>query len=141
VTLPRRFEEARVSSQRFDFAFDRRFAPVLALLGVRPSTSVVVLDDDGFHARFGPFRLDTSWDNVTDVQVTRGYRWFKAIGPRGSLADRGATFGTNAEAGTCVCFETPLPALAGRLLLHPALTVTVADPEALASAIRQRLSP
>jgi hypothetical protein len=129
-----------VPTERYAFAFDRRFARPLALLGIRPATAEVALTDTGLTARFGRFRLSTPWSNVRDVQVTRGYRWFKAIGPRGSLADRGATFGTNAEAGTCVCFHEPVPALAGRRFAHPALTVTVADPEGLAATIRRRLA-
>jgi hypothetical protein len=127
-----------VTTERFAFAFDRRFAPVLALLGVRPSSCEVVLDDDTFEARYGHWRIRTPLSNIRCVQVTRDYRWFKAIGPRGSFADRGATFGTNARAGTCVCFREPLPGLAGKHMLHLALTVTVADPEALADAIRRR---
>lgn len=127
-------------TERFAFAFDRRFARPLALLGIRPDTAEVVLTDTELTARFGRLRLTTPWSNVRDVEVTRGYRWFKAIGPRASLADRGATFGTNADAGACVCFHTPVPALAGERLPHPGLTVTVADPEGLAAAIRRRLA-
>lgn len=74
------------------------------------------------------------------MQISREYRWFRAIGPRGSSADRGATFGTNAEAGACVRFHAPVPALFGERVPHPALTVTVEDPEALAAAIRGRLA-
>jgi hypothetical protein len=129
-----------VTTERFDFAFDRRFAPLLALLGIRPDTAEVVLTDTELTARFGRLRLATPWSNVRSVEVTRGYRWFKAIGPRASLADRGATFGSNGEAGTCICFHTPVPALAGERLPHPGLTVTVADPDALAATIRRRLA-
>jgi hypothetical protein len=128
-----------VPTERFAFAFDRRFARLLALGGIRPDTAEVVLTDTELTARFGRLRLTTPWSNVRSVEVTRGYRWFKAIGPRASLADRGATFGTNAEAGACVCFHTPVPALAGERLPHPGLTVTVADPEGLAASIRRRL--
>jgi hypothetical protein len=130
-----------VSTERFAFRFDRRFTPLLAIGGIRPSTCEVVLDDGGFAARFGRWRLATPWSNVRDVQVTRGYRWFKAIGPRASFVDRGATFATNADAGACVCFHTPVPAVLGERMPHPGLTVTVEDPEALAVAIRRRLAP
>jgi hypothetical protein len=128
-----------VTTERFAFAFDRRFAPLLAVLGVRASSCEVVLDDTTFQVRYGHWRIRTPLSNIRCVQVTRDYRWFKAIGPRGSLTDRGATFGTNARAGTCVCFREPLPALFGDRMLHPALTVTVEDPEALADAIRRRV--
>jgi hypothetical protein len=131
-----------VTTDRFAFAFDPRFRAPLRLLGVHPARCEVVVDDDRFAARFGPWRLETPLSNVLDVQVTRGYRWFRAIGPRGSMKDRGATFGTNAWAGTCVCFREPVGALLGEgRFRHPALTVTVEDPDALADAIRRRLPP
>jgi hypothetical protein len=134
--------ETTLSTDRFAFAFDPRFRVPLSLLGVTPARCEVVVDDARFEARFGPWRLTTPIANVEDVKVTRDYRWFKAIGPRGSMTDRGATFGTNAWAGTCICFREPVGALLGEgRFEHPALTVTVEDPDALAVAIRRRLSP
>jgi hypothetical protein len=129
-----------VTTERFPFAFDRRFAPLLALLGVRPATSEVRLDEAGLSVRFGRLRLRTGWDNVRSAEVTRGYRWYRAIGARLSLSDKGVTFGTNAAAGTCVGFHDPVPALLGDRVRHPNLTVTVADPDALADAIQARLA-
>lgn len=127
-------------SQTFPFAFDPRFRRWLGLLGIRPDTAAVTLDDDVFDARFGRWRLRTPVANIRDVRITRDYRWFKAIGPRGSLADRGCTFGTNADAGVCVCFHDPVGALVSRTVLrHPGLTVTVEDVDGLADALRARL--
>jgi len=128
-----------MSEQRFPFAFDPRFERLLALLGIRPSNSEVVLTDTTFLARFGRFRARTPVENLKDVKVTHDYRWFKAIGPRGSAADRGATFGSNTRAGVCVCFHEPVAALFGKWQRNTALTVTVADPGALVTAIRQRI--
>ena len=128
-----------MTTERFRFAFDPRFAPALALVGIRAATCEVVLDDARLDVRFGRLRLVTPISNLADVQVTRDYRAFKAIGPRMSRADRGVTFGTNPRAGTCVCFHEPVPALLGRRFPHPALTVTVEDPKALAEAIGRRL--
>jgi len=128
-----------VDDASFDFHFDPRFVRLLRLIGVRDSNSGVRLDDERLDARFGRWRLSTPVANLEDVRITRDYRWFKAIGPRGSFADRGATFGTNTASGVCICFREPVPALFGRRVAHPALTVTVADPEGLAEAIRRRL--
>lgn len=128
-----------MTEERFPFAFDRPFVPLLALLGVRPSRAEVVLDDTHLTARFGPFRLRTPLTNLRSVEVTGSYRWWRAIGPRGSFADRGATFGTTTRAGTCICFHEPVPALFGDRMRHPALTVTVTEPETLAAAIRRRV--
>jgi hypothetical protein len=131
-----------VTTDRFAFAFDPRFRLPLAAVGVRPSTCEVVVDDEVFRARYGPWRLETPIGNVEDVSVSRGYRWYRAVGPRGSITDHGATFGTNAWAGTCVRFREPVGALLGeRRFRHPGLTVTVEDPDALADAIRRRLQP
>lgn len=128
-----------MTSQRFAFAFDPRFRRLLGVIGVRPDTAWVTIDDTWFTARFGRFRVRTPITNLADVMITRDYRWYTAIGPRGSFADRGATFGTTTAAGVCVCFHEPVTALAGRLVRHPGLTVTVEDPETLAAAIRARL--
>ena len=125
--------------ERFPFAFDRRFAPLLAVLGIREDNSEVVLDADTFEARFGRWSVTTTTSNLKSVQITHDYRWYKAIGLRRSLADGGVTYGTNTRAGVCVCFHEPVTAGMGPGVRHPALTVTVEDPEALAEAIGRRL--
>jgi hypothetical protein len=120
---------------RFDFRFDPPFRVALALLGVRPATAGITVDGAWLTARFGPWRLRTSRSNVTTARRTGPYRWWRAIGPRLSLVDRGVTFGTSTTAGVCIEFAAPVPALAGRRLRHPGLTVTVADPDALVRAL------
>ena len=128
-----------MAAQAFAFDFDPRFRGLLRLLGVRPDTAWVTVGDEVFDARFGPWRLTTPVDNLVEARITRDYRWFRAIGPRGSAVDRGCTFGTSPRAGVCVCFDEPVPGLLPTdLLRHPALTVTVADPEGLADAVRAR---
>lgn len=127
-------------AQTFAYAFDPRFRGFLRVLGVRPGNSRVIVDDEYFDARFGRWRLKTPVSNLKDVQVTRDYRWFKAIGPRGSAVDRGATFGTNTEAGVCVCFQEPVGALISKdILRHRGLTVTVADIDGLVEAVQARI--
>ena len=124
----------------FAFDFDPRFRGLLRLLTIRPENSLVAVDDTTFDVRFGPWRLTTPVDNLADVTVTRGYRWFKVIGPRGSAVDRGCTFGTNARAGVCVHFHEPVPALLPTdVRRHPGLTVTVADVDGLVAAVRAHL--
>lgn len=127
-------------TETFAFEFDPRFRGFLRLLGVRPENSSVTIDDEHFDARFGRWRLKTPVGNLKDVQVTRDYQWFKAIGPRGSRTDRGCTFGTNPDAGVCVCFHEPVGALISKdIMRHPGLTVTVADIEGLEQAVRRRI--
>ncbi|MEU0549807.1 hypothetical protein [Micromonospora sp. NPDC005979] len=118
---------------RFPFRFDAAFRPALALVGVRPATAWVAVDDRYLLIRYGPWRLRTGRDNVLGAEVGGPYRWWRVIGPRLSLADGGVSFGSSAQAGVCVRFGEPVPALApAGWPRHPAATVTVADPAALA---------
>ena len=128
-----------VATERFRFGFDPRFVPLLAGMGVVHRTSEVVVDDHRFEARFGLLRVSTPITNVKDALITRDYQWFKAIGARLSFTDGGATFGTNTDAGVCVCFHEPIAALFGNLRRHPGLTVTVEDPDALVASLRRRI--
>ncbi|MEV4727004.1 hypothetical protein [Micromonospora humida] len=125
-------------AHRFAFRFDPAFRVPLALLGIRPQTCAVLLDDAELVIRFGRWRLRTGRANVVDAQRGGPYHWWRAVGPHLSLADRGVTFGTGTTAGVCLRFGTPVPGLApGRWLRHPAATVTVTDPDALLAALRR----
>lgn len=105
------------------------------LLGVRPGHAQVALAADRFTATFGRLELTTPLANCCAYQLTGPYRWWKAIGPRGSLVDAGITFGTSTHGGVCVCFREPV-AWSG--LQVTALTVTVADIDAMAAALERR---
>ena len=122
------------------FRIDAPWRLPLRAFGVRTRTAEVVLDDAGFHARFGRFAVDAPWEDVADAAVSGPYRAHRAIGPRLSLADKGATFGSSTAGGTCVSFHRPVAALFGRRRVHPGLTVTVADPEGLRDAILAELA-
>jgi hypothetical protein len=126
-------------SVQFGFAFDPRFRVPLALAGVTPGHAHVTVTTTRLLARFGPWSVDTPLDNVAGVCVTGPYRWYRAIGPRGSFADRGATFGSTTEGGVCVRFHDPVPGLEPvGLVRHPGLTMTVDDPDAMAALLRRR---
>ncbi len=118
-------------SQFFPYAVDMNFAPIWLPFGVRPSKDWVTITDDGrFRATFGFLRLETPLDNVTGAHITRGYRWWTAVGARASFVDDGLTFGTNTKAGVCVHFREKVPSEVGRKG-HSAVTVTVADLDGL----------
>jgi len=124
--------------QTFRYATDLRLIAFWGPFGVRPqSVGVTLTADRRFVARFGWLRLETPLANVRGAHVTSGYRWWTAAGARMSLADDGLTFGTNAERGVCVHFaekvRSPL-----RRSGHSALTVTVAEPDALVAALGAR---
>ena len=119
----------------FRYACDTRLIPFWGVFGVRPSKDGVTLTDEGhLKVTFGLLKLETPLENVDGAHITRDYRWWTAVGARGSMKDDGLTFGTNANAGVCVHFATlvrsPL-----RRSGHSALTVTVADLDGLVTAL------
>jgi hypothetical protein len=125
-------------SQFFPYDFDTRFVALWLAFGARPSRDGVTLTDDGhFAATFGFFRVHTPLDNIKGAHVTLDYRWWTAIGVRGSMADDGLTFGTNARGGVCVHFRERVRRAIG-FQDHSALTVTVADLEGLKRALTGR---
>jgi hypothetical protein len=70
--------------------------------------------------------------------MTGPYHWWKAIGPRGSLADHGFTFGSSTRDGVCLCFRDWVSSDYVRGGRMEALTVTVDDPDGLARALEAR---
>ena len=119
----------------FPYEVDRRFLPVWLACGLKEDRDGVTVTDDGtFLATLGWFRLLTTVDNVAGAHVTGDYRWWTAVGPRLSMADDGLTFGTNARTGACVHFHERVRRVLGPRD-HSALTVTVAEPEALVALL------
>lgn len=120
--------------RHFPLDVDRRYRILLAPFRLGPDDGVRLTEDDRFVAMFGRLKLETPLDNVTGAHVTTGYRWWKAIGARLSFADDGLTFGSNTAAGVCVHFAERVPKVVG-FRDHSALTVTVAEPDALVEAL------
>lgn len=128
--------------ESFPFGFDNRYRLLLRLIGVHPGNAEVTVSDEDLSVRFGWWRLRTPLSNITGMEFSGNYQWYKAIGARGSFVDRGVTFGTNVDRGICVRFAEPVPALVvGDMLKHPGMTVTVADVGGLAAALRRRGVP
>jgi hypothetical protein len=122
-------------ADRYLYAVDRRFIPLLIPFGLRAKTDGVTVDEEGlFSATFGWFHISTPISNVDDAHDTTDYRWWTAIGARTSWVDDGLSFGTNAHAGVCVHFKEKVPSLFSRKG-HSALTVTVRDVEGLVDAL------
>jgi len=122
---------------QFEMAFDPRFRLPLAALGVTPATAHVTVTADRLVACFGPWTCCTTPANVRAVHVTGPYRWYRAIGPRLSLADHGLTVGTSAARGVCLLLREPVPGIDPLgVIRHPGLTVTVADPAGFAATVR-----
>lgn len=126
-------------SETFPLRADRPWSWLLRLIGVRPGAAQVALtDDDRLVATFGRLRVEAAIGNVCGYRLTGPYRWWTAIGPRGSLADHGFTFGSSARGGVCLCFREWVPSRYVRGGRMQALTVTVDDPDALARALEAR---
>lgn len=126
-------------SETFALRAARPWRWPLRLVGVRPGAAEVELTDDGrLVARYGRFGVETALANVCGYRLTGPYRWWRAIGPRASLADHGFTFGSSAHGGVCICFREWVPSPYVRGGRMEALTVTVDDPDALARALEAR---
>ena len=121
-------QAARPEAEQFEMAFDPRFRLPLAALGVTLATAHVTVAADRLVACFGPWVCRTAPANVQEVRLTGPYRWYRAIGPRLSLADHGLTFGSTPARGVCLLFREPVPGIGPLgLIRHPNLTLTAAD--------------
>lgn len=126
-------------TDEFEFDFDPKYRGMLRLMGVKPSNSRVTLTgDDELWVEFGRWGMKTSLSNVAGTEITENYFFAKAIGIRGSLVDRGITFGTNTRKGACLKFHEPVAVIGVRL--HPGATLTLADVEGFLEAVSSRLS-
>ncbi|MEJ7629889.1 MAG: hypothetical protein WKF54_09895 [Nocardioidaceae bacterium] len=129
-----------------DFSFEDqpRYRPLLLPFGVTPGRANVTVDDQDVHVRFGPWRVEISRGNILEATLTGPFHWWKALGIRRSLVDGGITFGTATAAGVCLRLRERVSVRIGRFtvpLRHPGVTVTVADPEALAAVLSTASEP
>ncbi|HEX6340155.1 hypothetical protein [Umezawaea sp.] len=121
---------------RFEFAFEQVPERVLHLAGITRRNSAVLVDDEWFTAHFGRWTVRTPLTNVVSASTGGPYRWWKAVGVRVSMGDRGLTFGSSTRSGVCVAFREPVRGLEPwGLVRHPGLTVTVARPDDLVAAL------
>ncbi|SFB41880.1 hypothetical protein SAMN05216266_110210 [Amycolatopsis marina] len=121
----------------FPFVVDPRFARLLTPLHLDRKTSGVRVGWDGLSVRFGPWHVHSPLTNIAGASVTGPFSALRAIGTRVSLMDRGLTFGTNTLIGVCIDFHRPVRGVEPLgVLRHPALTVTVAEPQLLARWLR-----
>jgi hypothetical protein len=124
-------------SRQFEMGFGPRFRLPLAALGVTPATAHVTITADRLVACFGPWTCRTTPANVRAVHLAGPYRWYRAIGPRLSLAGHGLTFGTSTARGVCLLLREPVPGIDPLgVIRHPDLTLTVADPDGFAATVR-----
>ncbi len=101
------------------------------------------MSEKALDVRFGPWRLSTPLENVSDAAVTGPYALWKTAGPaRLAVTDRGLTFATNGARGVRISFRRPVRGIEPLgVIRHPELTVTVADVAALAKPDFRLLNP
>ncbi len=130
------------SARRFSLAFAPAYRLASIPFGVTPNRAWVQVDDEYFEARFGLWHVRTPLTNVVGTETSGPYQWFKAIGPAHlSFADQGLTFASNGDRGVCIRFAQPVRGIDPTgTLLHPGLTVTVADPEGLVRLLARNSS-
>jgi hypothetical protein len=124
--------------QFFPFRFAAAYQLPGLLFGVTSATAGVWIDDAVLRIRFGPWRVRTPLTNVISTVHTGPFSLIKTIGPAHlSFADRGLTCATNSERGLCIRFAKPVRGLDPLgLVRHPAVTVTVADCDGLATMLK-----
>jgi hypothetical protein len=127
-----------VNELHYDFRFTRAYLIAGLGFGVRPATCHVRVSTERLAIKFGLWHATVALDNVADAAITGPYQFLKTAGPPHlSLADRGITFATNGDRGLCIKLHNPIRGIEPTgLIRHPGITVTVADCDALAKALR-----
>lgn len=125
----------------FSFSFERPLDTWARRFAVVPSRSYVRVDDHGFEAVYGPWRVATTWSNVSGVERTGPYRAWKVAGPaRLSVADRGLTMAGTTSGGACLRFREPVRGVDPfGVIRHPAVTLGVEDLDAFVSIANERI--
>ncbi len=93
----------------YSFSFDPPLDTWARRFAVVPTRSYVRVDDHGFEAVYGVWRVATLWSNVVGIERTGPYRAWKVAGPaRVSWADRGITMAATTTGGACLRFREPV---------------------------------
>ncbi len=121
----------------FPFIFATPYRLAALPFGITPRTTSVTVEGDELRVRFGLWSLRTPLSNITSVELSGGFGFLKTAGPPHlSFSDRGVTFATNGDRALCVRFREPVAGIdPTRRIKHPGATMTVADPEGLATAL------
>lgn len=129
---------SRAPAQKFLFDIVLSYRPLARLFGITELSAFVAVEGEQVTARFGPWLLTTTHDNIADATITGPYNFLKTAGPaRLSLSDHGLTFATNGDRGVFLRFHRPVPGIDPLgVIRHPNVTVTVRDCEALLLALR-----
>ena len=125
----------------FSFAFEQPLDTWARWFTVVPTRSYVRVDDHGFEAVYGPWRLATVWSNVAGAERTGPYRAWKVAGPAHlSWADRGITMVATTAGGVCLRFREPVRGIDPLgAIRHPAATLGVDDLDGFLRVVEERI--
>lgn len=87
-----------------------RFArlPLLAFGVMGRASAGVTLADGRLRARFGFFGADIPLAGIERWEISGPYRWWRAIGVRGTWGQPELTFGGSAHGGVCLYLREPV---------------------------------
>ena len=127
----------------FSFSFGDPLNLPLRAFGIWPFTTVVAVTANEVQLRFGPWSMRTPVRNIASARVVPAPSWIDVVGPpRVSLRDGSVRFATDRKRAVELRFMEPV---AGGVPLsfvrHPAVTVTVRDPEGLVALLDTVLRP
>ncbi|MGH9272511.1 MAG: hypothetical protein ACRDZ2_14705 [Ilumatobacteraceae bacterium] len=125
----------------FSFAFQRPLDSWARWFAVVPTRSYVRVDDHGFEAVYGPWRVATVWSNVVGVERTGPYRAWKVAGPAHlSWADRGITMAATTACGACLRFRDPVRGIDPLgVIRHSSATLGVDDVDRFLRMVEDRI--
>jgi hypothetical protein len=122
--------------ERYPLRFTPNSRALLAPLGVVEPLAYAKLGEDELSVRFGAYTFKTPLSNIVAIEQSGPYKWWRALGVRMSLKDRGLTLGSATDRGVCLRFGEPAPGpLPG--IRHPGLTIMPAEPEKFINALRR----
>src|SRR6478735_1375341 len=124
----------------FPFAFDPPLDTWARFAAVVPTRSYVRVDDNGFEAVYGPWRVASPWSNVVGVERTGPYRRWRIAGPaRLSLVDRGITLAATTAGGVCLRLRQPVKGIDPLgIIRHAGVTLGVDRPDEFVRVVEQR---
>ena len=126
----------------FSFAFEPPLDTWARWCAVVPTRSYIRVDDHGFEAVYGLWRVATPWSNVVGVERTGPYRARKVAGPaRVSWADRGITMAATTVGGACLRFRRPVRGIDPfGVVRHPGATFGVVDLDRFIEVVEARIA-
>src|SRR6478735_5330634 len=134
-------EQAAGPTIAFPFAFERPLDTWARFAAVLPTRSYVRIDDHGFEAVFGLWRVASAWSNVIGVERSGPYRSWRIAGPaRLSVADRGITMAATTAGGVCLRLRDPVPGIEPLgFIRHPGVTLGVDQPDEFVRTVQARI--